>query len=34
VGQLPEWSGKSEEECRWHDQSQLIHRKVVVNSMK
>ena len=23
--ELPEWSGKSKEKSRWHDQSELIH---------
>lgn len=23
--EFPEWSGKSKEKSRWHDQSELIH---------
>jgi hypothetical protein len=34
VRQLPEWSGQHNEKGRRHDQSELIHRKVVMNTVK
>lgn len=34
MGQLPKWSCKEDKQCGWHDQSVLVHWKVVVDTME
>lgn len=34
VGQLPERCSQNDEQCRWHNQSVLVHWKIVVDTVK
>jgi hypothetical protein len=34
MSQVPEWSGKYDEECRWHNKTISIHGEIVVNAME
>lgn len=34
VGEFPEWGCQDSEQCRWHDESKLVHGQIVVDTVE